>query len=171
MFTTSYKQFLITLNNNNSLQPSNEMNSLFEKNQTSKFEILHERIQQIIIRRKSINKIIVPKNFKSLRKSFTIDDFVQYTKTNHFNSLGKVPKGILDNIISMTLVKDFKQEDLILSQNLDEYIKRGVIPELPSEYNNYSEYAESAKFNELNKKVKTRVKKLILLERRDKRRK
>src|SRR5207248_633629 len=121
--------------------------------------------QRIITRRVNCSTGLKLKHFRVLLKqSFTINNFIQYTKTNHFNSLDDKLKGVLNLLINSILSEEFDQENVILSQKLEEYTKRGIIPELPSGYNNYTKYGKSILFDKLNKIIKRRVRKLIILE-------
>ncbi|CAB4432751.1 unnamed protein product [Rhizophagus irregularis] len=127
-----------------SLTPfTSQINSFSQENQEIPLiiENLHSQIQQIIKQKEVSQTRVRLKHFKAL-KSYTLNNFIQYTKTNMFNSLD------------------------ILSQSMDEYITRGVIPELPYGYKNYTEYEKSDMFNRLNKVLKARVVKLTMLEKR-----
>ncbi|RIA92318.1 hypothetical protein C1645_765537 [Glomus cerebriforme] len=125
---------------------------------------LHSQIQQIISRREDCSAGIKPKHFKILKKCFSINDFIQYTKTNYFNSLDGSVKKSVNLLIDISLSEEFEQENMKLSQKIEEYVKRNIIPELPSGYNSYAKYEESDMFDKLNKVFKERIKKLSILE-------
>jgi hypothetical protein len=160
----------------NDQEDNNSLNSFvdspyspFQENPETKgitSEQLHYKIQQIITRRKNYYIGLKLKHFRVLKRFFTINDFIQYTKTNYFNSLDDKPKELLNLLINSIFLNEFDQENVILSQNLEEYINRGIIPELPSEYNNYIEYEKSNLFNKLSEIRKERVRKLVILEKR-----
>ncbi|CAI2182580.1 9789_t:CDS:2 [Funneliformis geosporum] len=127
-----------------------------DQDTTPKLQQLHFQIQQIIAR--GINGQVKLKQLKALNDSFTTNELVQYTNTNDFNSLNEQPKSIINILICDLLVREFKMNPEVFLQNPEEYIKRNVIPELPAEFTNYTEYAVSTKFNVLSKKKKERVK-------------
>ena len=70
----------------------------------------------------------------------------------------------MNRFIKESLSNEFNQQNVILSQDLKEYINRGIIPALPPEYNNYTTYEERTKLAGLKKSLKGRVRKLIILE-------
>ncbi|RGB31272.1 hypothetical protein C1646_709394 [Rhizophagus diaphanus] len=151
-----------------SLTPfTSQINSFSQENQEIPLiiENLHSQIQQIIKQKEASQTRVRLKHFKAL-KSYTLNNFVQYTKTNMFNSLDSNSKRLMNLLISETLSREFDRQNLVLSQSMDEYITRGVIPELPYGYKNYTEYEKSDMFNKLNKVLKARVVKLTMLEKR-----
>ncbi|GBB88877.1 hypothetical protein RclHR1_01550011 [Rhizophagus clarus] len=171
---------LVELNMNNpnySMRPINnafsrpffsQINSFPQENQEISpiLEHLHSRIQYII-KQKEIDKLRVRlKHFKTLLQSSSLNNLIKYTKTNMFNSLDNNSKRLLNLLIYEALSKEFNRQNIILSQNMDEYITRGVIPELPHGYKNYIEYEKSDMFIRLNKALKARVVKLAMLEKR-----
>src|ERR1043166_9459411 len=99
------------------------------------------------------------KHFKVIGKSFTISDFIQYTKTNQFDSLDNNSRRLLNIFIDETLSNEFSQKNITLSQNLDEYTSRGIIPELPLGYSNYSDYNTLTTSSGLSKTLRKRVNK------------
>ncbi|CAI2183574.1 14848_t:CDS:2 [Funneliformis geosporum] len=110
-----------------------------DQDTTPKLQQLHFQIQQIIAR--GINGQVKLKQLKALNDSFTTNELVQYTNTNDFNSLNEQPKSIINILICDLLVREFKMNPEVFLQNPEEYIKRNVIPELPAEFTNYTEYA------------------------------
>jgi hypothetical protein len=134
---------------------------------TPTLENLHSKIQQIIIQKEILGYKVRLRHFQALLKeSYTISDFIQYTKTNQFYSLVDNLQRLINLFIHKNLSQEFEQEDLILSQDLEEYTKRDLIPELPSKYNNYTEYRKSGMFHGLKKNLKRNVEKLVELEER-----
>ncbi|RGB31269.1 hypothetical protein C1646_792238 [Rhizophagus diaphanus] len=130
-------------------------------------ETLHSQIQQIIVQKEILGYKVRLRHFKALlEKYFKIGDFIQYSKTNQFYSLNDNSQRLINLFILKNLTQEFEQENMILSQNLEEYIKRGLIPELPLKYNNYTEYRKSHMFHGLKKNLKRNVEKLVELEER-----
>ncbi|RIA85382.1 hypothetical protein C1645_781964 [Glomus cerebriforme] len=146
---------------------SSQFNSFPQGNQetTPVLEKLHSQIQQIVIRKGILDCRVRLKDLKPLKSFYTINNFIQYTKTSQFNSLDNNTQRLMNLLIYETLSKELEQRS-VMPQNLDEYIGRGVIPELPSGYKNYTEYEKSDMFNKLNRALRRRVSKLVLLEKR-----
>lgn len=164
---TSYNKPINTTFSRSLTPFTSQINSLSQENQEIPLiiENLHSQIQQIIKQKEASQTRVRLKHLKAL-KSYTLNNFIQYTKTNMFNSLDSNSKRLMNLHISETLSREFDRQNLVLSQNLDEYITRGVIPELPYGYKNYTEYEKSDMFNKLNKVLKARVVKLTMLEKR-----
>ena len=114
--------------------------------------------------RSQIQQIITQENCKFLNYSFTNDDLIQFTKTNEFNALGEGTKRLLNLVIYERLSKEFEPENITLSQNLEEYAKRDLIPEPPMGCNSYTELQNSIMYRLLSRNQQERVKKLIRLE-------
>src|SRR5687768_11419175 len=93
-----------------------------------------------------------------------LERLIQITKSNDFNSLSEGNKRSIDLFIYESLSKEFESENIMLSQNLEEYTKRDVIPELPMECNSYTELKNSIMYELLSKNQQKRVDKLIQLE-------
>ncbi|RIA92319.1 hypothetical protein C1645_874883 [Glomus cerebriforme] len=149
------------------IQEMSKLKSKEQKDQKKKYNInvskIHNQFQNII--KKSFGQnILLEKEIKIITNSFIIDDIIQYTKTIKFNSLGKNHKEYLCHQINVKLVEEFQGQNISLSQNLDEYIKRDIIPSLPLGINSYAEYENCDLFDNLSDIQKSRVRKLILLE-------
>ncbi|RIA79108.1 hypothetical protein C1645_794852, partial [Glomus cerebriforme] len=99
------------------------------------------------------------KQFKFL-KNYGINELIEYTKTTNFNSLNKKSKRYINFHIKNRLIQEFQEQNVTLSQDLDEYIKRDIIPELPIGYDNYAMCENSDWFNSLNEIQKSRIRKL-----------
>ena len=93
-----------------------------------------------------------------------LERLIQITKSNDFNSLSEGNKRSIDLFIYESLSKEFEPENIMLSQNLEEYTKRDVIPELPMECNSYTELKNSIMYELLSKNQQKRVDKLIQIE-------
>jgi len=148
------------------LESENSSPSIYQENQETivKLEQLHSQIQ--IITQENLDDKISLGHLRFLKDSFTNDHLIRYTKSDHFNSLGKRIKRLLNLLIYESLSEEFQQKNIILSQDLKEYTERGIIPELPKGCNCYREYEKSILFGKLNKNLKERVRKLIKIEKR-----
>ena len=124
-------------------------------------EQLHAQILQIIFSGRKIRS----KTFKFLKDPFTFDLLIQYTKSDHFDLLDKKVKTVINSIIYDALKREFNRKILNLSQDLEEYVKRDLIPELPVGYNSFAEYEEQCTaFDSLARKQKARVRTLAAFE-------
>ncbi|CAG8513421.1 741_t:CDS:2 [Funneliformis caledonium] len=126
-----------------------------------KLENLHKKIITIAETR---GKTISKDHLDFLKNPSVFNYLIHYKKTHHFDSLSDLIKSFIDSIIYDGLKKEFNREKITLSQNLEEYIKRGLIPQLPTGYHNYAEYERTGMFFCLSRKQKSRVRKLVVLE-------
>ncbi len=127
----------------------------------AKLAQLHAKILHIMTSGQKIRS----KSFRFLKNPSIFKTLIQYSKSDNFNSLKKNIKNTINPIIYDILKKEFDRNDLNLSQNLEEYTKRGLIPKLPIGYKSYTEYEkQNIVFDLLTRKQKSRVRKLIVLE-------
>ncbi|CAG8612865.1 4074_t:CDS:1 [Funneliformis caledonium] len=136
---------------------TNEGNTTNENN-ASKLEQLHA---QIIIKSKIRGKSIKRKDLTFLCRPSKFNILIPYTKTLYFDSLSKKIKYFLNIIINDELQKELIPLELKLSQNLEEYIKRDLIPPLPAGYDSYAEYKNSDIFRSLSISQRWKVSKLV----------
>ena len=85
--------------------------------QIENLENLHSQIQQVIARQEQLGFKVRLKHFKAIGKSFTINDFIQYTETNQFNSLDKKSKRYINYQLKSMMSEDLKTRR---NQNLDD---------------------------------------------------
>ncbi|CAI2164685.1 3744_t:CDS:1 [Funneliformis geosporum] len=135
-----------------------QISSIYQKDRGS-IPKLAQQIQQSIT-----SENISLRNLRYLKHQFSNDLLIQYTKSDHFNSLSEKIKRLINLLIYESLSEEFQQKDVKLSQKLNEYIERGVILELPKGYDSYREYSKSMMFKKLNKILKDRIIKLIQIE-------
>ncbi|CAG8513438.1 742_t:CDS:2 [Funneliformis caledonium] len=135
-----------------------QISSTYSEDQGSIPKLVHQ-IQQSITREN-----ISLRNLRYLKHHFSINHLVRYTKSDDFNSLSERIKRLINLLIYESLSEEFQRKDVTLSQKLNEYIERGVIPALPKGYNSYKQYSESILFKKLNKILKERITKLIQIE-------
>ncbi|CAI2182582.1 9790_t:CDS:1 [Funneliformis geosporum] len=167
---------------------------LIQYTKTSNFNLLNERIKILInrhIRKMSSEDEVITTNLEKLHAQINAEskikgesikrrDFnflyrtsnfkilIPYTKTQYFDSLSIKIKNFVNIIIYDVLKKEFIVQNLKLSQNLEEYTKRGLIPPLPAGYDSYAEYENSIMFCSLSKKQKSRVSKLVKFQKQEK---
>ncbi|CAG8474834.1 3617_t:CDS:2 [Funneliformis mosseae] len=141
-----------------SLPPSHPSSNYLASQRNIDFEQLHFQIQNIYDCKASL------KNLRYLKYFFSNDHLIRYTKSDHFNSLSEKIKRLINLLIYEILSDEFRRESVKLSQKLEEYIKRNLIPELPNGYNSYTEFENSKAFKFLSKMQRKRVKKLVRLE-------
>ncbi|CAB4463335.1 hypothetical protein RhiirA5_360689 [Rhizophagus irregularis] len=99
------------------------------------------------------------KQFKFLKSSYNINELIEYTKSNNFIALNRKSKRYINYHIKCMLLQEFQGPNVTLSQDLDEYIKRDILPSLPNGYDNYTMYSDW--FDTLNDTYKSRVSKLL----------
>lgn len=157
------------------------------KEDQEKFEKVHSQIKKVVKQREILGYKIKDKLMDLVGKHFTFDDLVQYVKTDLFSTWDHKIKDSLYVKIHQRLSSEFKKQNVKLSQNLEEYTSRGLIPALPSEplkrtfdstgievevqsrprFSNYTEYQQSDMFNKLDRPKRKRVEKLVELEKKD----
>lgn len=99
------------------------------------------------------------KQFKFLKSSYNINELIEYTKSNNFIALNRKSKRYINYHIKCMLLQEFQGPNVTLSQDLDEYIKRDILPSLPNGYDKYTMYSDW--FDTLSDTYKSRVSKLL----------
>jgi hypothetical protein len=132
--------------------------SNFWKNHTSVIEKIHALVQQILYQFKILNRKVNVVSFRYLY-FFEVDDLMNYEKSKEFNSLQKIHKKIIRNMIN-GLLKDELDTSITFIRNIDEYKSRGLIPNLPKNFKSYDDYSKSKKFQSLTKKKKKMIRRL-----------
>ncbi|CAG8513448.1 743_t:CDS:1 [Funneliformis caledonium] len=155
---SSFEQIQTVYDFKISLPPSHPSSNYLASQRNIDFEQLHFQIQNIYDCKASL------KNLRYLKHFFSNDHLIRYTKSDHFNSLSEKIKRLINLLIYEILSDEFRRESVKLSQKLEEYIKRNLIPELPNGYNSYTEFENSKAFKFLSKMQRKRVKKLVRLE-------
>ncbi|CAB4386528.1 uncharacterized protein OCT59_015374 [Rhizophagus irregularis] len=137
----------------------------FWRNHTNVVEKIHALVQQILYQFRLINRKVNVVSFRYLY-FFEVDDLMNYEKSKEFNSLQKVHKKIIRNMIN-ALLKDELYINITFVRNLNEYRSRGLIPKLPKSFKSYDDYTKSEKFQSLTKKKKKIIRRLAEKERND----
>ncbi|CAI2165482.1 821_t:CDS:2 [Funneliformis geosporum] len=140
------------------LPSSHPSSNYLSSQRDTDFDQLHTQIKKIYDYKASL------KNIRYLKHYFSNDHLIRYTKSEHFNSLSEKIKRLINLLIYEILSDEFRLESLKLSQKLEEYIKRNLIPELPNGCKSYTEFEYNKAFKFLSKMQKKRVKKLVRLE-------
>ncbi|GES94067.1 hypothetical protein GLOIN_2v1499883 [Rhizophagus clarus] len=109
--------------NNLSLNSSNNNNAT-----------LNSRVQEIDT---LYGRSVKLRQYKFLKSSYSINELIEYTKTDNFNSLNKKSKRYINFHVKNMLLQEFQKPIVILSQDLDEYIKRDILPRLPDGHGDY----------------------------------
>ncbi|CAI2164687.1 3745_t:CDS:2 [Funneliformis geosporum] len=140
---------------------STSTTSQTNENDATRFEKLHKQIITIAENR---GRTIRIEDLNFLKDPSVFNILIHYSESHNFDSLSNQIKSFINLIIYNNLKEEFNQQKVKLSQNLEEYIKRGLIPQLPTGYHRYSDYEKTIMFLSLSKKQKSRVRKLIALE-------
>ncbi|CAI2164683.1 3743_t:CDS:2 [Funneliformis geosporum] len=155
---TSFEQIQTIYDYKFSLPSSHPSSNYLSSQRDTDFDQLHTQIKKIYDYKASL------KNIRYLKHYFSNDHLIRYTKSEHFNSLSEKIKRLINLLIYEILSDEFRLESLKLSQKLEEYIKRNLIPELPNGCKSYTEFEYNKAFKFLSKMQKKRVKKLVRLE-------
>ncbi|RIA85380.1 hypothetical protein C1645_741610 [Glomus cerebriforme] len=129
----------------------------------SNIQNFHSKIIQFLDSDK--NRKLKNNSFIYLQSSFTINDFLEYEKSIFFNFLDKdvqrCLKLTINEILSNELLS-FKKKKI--SQPINVYVDRKLIPLLPLGIKSYSEFQKTREYNLLTDDEKKRIKKVILAE-------
>lgn len=158
-FPLLYKSNDTTLlkNYENMMERSNWDNT--SSNSSNNDVSLSSKVQEID---KLFGNLVKLRQFKFLKSSYHINELIEYTKTNNFISLNRKSKRYINYHIKCMLLQEFQGPNVTLSQDLDEYIKRDILPSLPNGYDDYTMCKDDSDwFDTLSDTHKSRVRKLI----------
>ncbi|GBB83268.1 hypothetical protein RclHR1_01000024 [Rhizophagus clarus] len=137
----------------------------FWRNHENIVEKIHALVQQIIYQFKLLNRKVNVVSFRYLY-FFEVDDLMSYEKSKEFNSLRKIHKKVIRNMVN-ALLKDELDTNVTFVRSIDEYKSRGLIPSLPKNFKSYDDYSKSMRFQSLTKKKKSMIRKLAEKEKYD----
>ncbi|GBB88868.1 hypothetical protein RclHR1_01550002 [Rhizophagus clarus] len=123
---------------------------------------IHEKISEFVIKHK--NNKFKDNTFKYLKDDFTIDNFLEYEKSYLFYSLNDDIKKSVKLTINELLKNELTFKKRKLTQPVNVYIDRKLVPSLPPGVKSYNEFQETREFDLLPKNVKVGIRKLILTE-------
>jgi hypothetical protein len=124
---------------------------------------VHGKICQFVNKHKNKPKKFKDNTFEYLSGSFTIQDLLEYEKSVLFHSLDDPIKKSVNSSISELLKKEMTCKKR-LSQPINVYIDRKLVPSLPSDVKSYKEFQQTREFDLLSDKIKIGIRKLILIE-------
>jgi predicted RNase H-like nuclease (RuvC/YqgF family) len=151
-FSLLYSEDMTESSNWNSFSLNSSTNNNSSQNNSS----LNSKIQEIS---RLYGNSVKLKQFKFL-KTHNINELIEYTKTDNFNFLNKKSKRYINFHIKNMLLEEFQGPNVTLSQDLDEYIKRDILPTLPNGQDNYIKCEDDNDwFDNLSDIQKLRVKK------------
>ena len=142
----------------------NSCEKLDEKTQNFEFHKIHNEVLKIVNNFKKKNRNYKDKTFNCLLYMFTTDEFLSYEKTSLFNSLDDESKRCFKITIKHRLADEVIGKRKKLSQPINVYIDRNLIPSLPAGINSYAEFEKTSEFNFLSQEEKMGIKKAISVE-------
>ena len=151
------------------------------KEDQEKFEKVHSQIKQVVAQREILGYKLKKKLMDLVGKQFTFDDLIQYVKTDLFSPWDHKIKDSL-YIKIKKISREFKKQNVKLSQNLEEYtssslqeiLKRTIdstdikveVQSRPR-FSSYTEYQQRDMFNKLDRPKRKRVEKFVELEKKN----
>ncbi|PKC07554.1 hypothetical protein RhiirA5_479707 [Rhizophagus irregularis] len=134
------------------------------KNKKRSNKQVHREICQYVNKHKNKPKKYKDNTFKYLRSDFTIEDLLKYEKSVSFHSLDDNVKESVRLSINGLLKEELTFRKRELSQPINVYIDRNLVPSLPSGVKSYNEFQKTREFDSLSDKIKIGIGKLILIE-------
>lgn len=125
---------------------------------------IHKKICQFVNKHKNKLKKFKDNTFKYLINDFTIEDLLKYEKSVSFHSLDDNIKESIRLSINGLLKEELAFKKKMLSQPINVYIDRNLVPSLPSGVKSYNEFQKTREFDSLSNKIKIGIGKLILIE-------
>ncbi|RGB31267.1 hypothetical protein C1646_792236 [Rhizophagus diaphanus] len=142
---------------------SQQSDKLKNKKKKSNKQI-HRKICQFVNKHKNKPKKYKDNTFKYLKSDFTIEDLLKYEKSVSFHSLDDNVKESVRLSINGLLKDELTFKKRELSQPINVYIDRNLVPSLPSSVKSYNEFQKTREFESLSDKIKIGIGKLILIE-------
>ncbi|PKC72939.1 hypothetical protein RhiirA1_437926 [Rhizophagus irregularis] len=142
--------------NKSSLQGSQRAPSVIER--------IQAEVQYTIAHFQEQNARIKQKTFNYLLNQFSLDGLIKYQETNYYNSLSRDPKRSIKLMVKTALRSELCNRDKRVTQPIEEYVKRKIIPSLPSGIRSYADYEKTNYFSKLSDEKKKRIRKIITVE-------
>ncbi|GBB83271.1 hypothetical protein RclHR1_01000027 [Rhizophagus clarus] len=156
----------ISINPRPSISTSPSQNKSVQGSQRAPtiIERIQAEVQYTITRFQEQNTRIKQKTFNYLLNQFTLDGLIKYQETNYYNSLAKDPKRSIKLMVKTALRSELCNRDKRVTQPIEEYVKRKIIPSLPSGIRSYADYEKTSHFSKLSDEKKKRIRKIITVE-------
>ncbi|CAG8513484.1 745_t:CDS:10, partial [Funneliformis caledonium] len=127
-------------------------------------EKIEADIQSTIVQFQERNAKIKQKTFNYLLNQFTLESLIKYQRTNYYNVLARGPKRSIKLMVKSALRSELCNRDKRVTQPIEEYVKRKIIPSLPPGIKSYTEYEKTCHFVKLSDEKKKRIKKISTIE-------
>ncbi|RIA79110.1 hypothetical protein C1645_765540 [Glomus cerebriforme] len=154
----------ISVNPRSSASTSSLQNKSNQQKSPTVIEQIQAEVQYTIARFQEQNARIKQKTFNYLLNQFTLDGLIKYQETNYYNALARDPKRSIKLMVKTALRSELCNKDKRVTQPIEEYVKRKIIPSLPSGIRSYTEYEKTSYFVKLSDEKKKRIRKIITVE-------
>ena len=127
-------------------------------------EQIQAEVQYTIARFREQNTRIKQKTFNYLLNQFTLGSLIKYQETAYYIALARDPKRSIKLMIKTALRSELCNKDKRVTQPIEEYVKRKIIPALPPGIRTYADYEKSGYFSKLSDEKKKRIRKIATIE-------
>ncbi|CAI2164681.1 3742_t:CDS:10 [Funneliformis geosporum] len=134
------------------------------RKQSTIVERIEADIQSTIAQFQEKNAKIKQKSFNYLLNQFNLENLIKYQRTNYYNALARAPKRSIKLMVKSALRSELCNKDKRVTQPIEEYVKRKIIPSLPPGIKSYTEYEKTCHFVKLSDEKKKRIKKISTVE-------